>query len=788
MKFILVLISFLGCIYTSAQLVTNTSQSPAGLVQNVLLGPGVTVSNIQYNGSATSIGSFTAANTNLGIESGIIMTTGTVLNNGSGPHGPNNKEDAGVDNGAPGINLLSNLVGGTTTYNASILEFDFVPLSDTVSFNYVFGSEEYPEFVGSEFNDVFAFFISGPGITGQQNIARLPNGSAVTINNVNAGSNSSYFVNNGDGNSSPFNGSPNYIQYDGFTRVLKAVSKVECGEQYHLVIAIADAADGLWDSGIFLEANSLSSKVEMNISQSLSYQAYPENNALAEGCVSSTVTIERSGTNLPAITIPINITGTATNGVDYTTIPSSISFTQGQNIVQFTFDALLDTQSESDETINLNFITKDACGNDVIVPLDFIIKDPSPISVVVESGGVLCPGDNLEVMASITGGVGPFNYFWSTGETSPSIFVNPTSTSVYTVNVQDNCLQTSTTASGTVTVPIYLPISLITTSPITEVCPYIPYDIEVNASGGAGNYTFEWTSNQDTMILGTDSIQNVIPNITTNYTVNVTDQCNESETASVLYTVTSPPLVLDLKEDTLICPGDSIEIWVQPSGGVPDYQYIWKHNLDTNSNVIVNPYTTTTYTVIVSDSCQTFTVEDSIKVEVTVPVADFSINSNLNFNGLPISFRNLTEGGFSYVWDFGDQQSSILTHPYHTFDDYGEFDVSLIATNEIGCVDSIQKRIEIEEAYYIYIPNTFTPDKNRYNTTFSAVTTGVNSLSILIYNRWGELMFESDDLQFKWDGVYQGVLAQQGTYIYKVNCVTNSGRELDFYGHINLLK
>jgi gliding motility-associated-like protein len=788
MKFILVLISFLGCIYTSAQLVTNTSQSPAGLVQNVLLGPGVTVSNIQYNGSATSIGSFTAANTNLGIESGIIMTTGTVLNNGSGPHGPNNKEDAGLDNGAPGINLLSNLVGGTTTYNASILEFDFVPLSDTVSFNYVFGSEEYPEFVGSEFNDVFAFFISGPGITGQQNIARLPNGSAVTINNVNAGSNSSYFVNNGDGNSSPFNGSPNYIQYDGFTRVLKAVSKVECGEQYHLVIAIADAADGLWDSGIFLEANSLSSKVEMNISQSLSYQAYPENNALAEGCVSSTVTIERSGTNLPAITIPINITGTATNGVDYTTIPSSISFTQGQNIVQFTFDALLDTQSESDETINLNFITKDACGNDVIVPLDFIIKDPSPISVVVESGGVLCPGDNLEVMASITGGVGPYNYFWSTGETSPSIFVNPTSTSVYTVNVQDNCLQTSTTASGTVTVPIYLPISLITTSPITEVCPYIPYDIEVNASGGAGNYTFEWTSNQDTMILGTDSIQNVIPNITTNYTVNVTDQCNESETASVLYTVTSPPLVLDLKEDTLICPGDSIEIWVQPSGGIPDYQYIWKHNLDTNSNVIVNPYTTKTYTVIVSDSCQTFTVEDSIKVEVTVPVADFSINSNLNFNGLPISFRNLTEGGFSYVWDFGDQQSSILTHPYHTFNDYGEFDVSLIATNEIGCVDSIQKRIEIEEAYYIYIPNTFTPDKNRYNTTFSAVTTGVNSLSILIYNRWGELMFESDDLQFKWDGVYQGVLAQQGTYIYKVNCVTNSGRELDFYGHINLLK
>ena len=139
----------MGCIYASGQLVTNTSQSPNALVQNVLLGPGVTVSNIQYNGSPTAIGSFTATNTNLGIESGIIMTTGTVINNDEGPQGPNDKDNAGFDNGTPGLNLLSNLVNGITTYNASILEFDFVPLADTVSFNYVFASEEYPEFVGS---------------------------------------------------------------------------------------------------------------------------------------------------------------------------------------------------------------------------------------------------------------------------------------------------------------------------------------------------------------------------------------------------------------------------------------------------------------------------------------------------------------------------------------------------------------------------------------------------------------------------------------------------------------
>lgn len=778
----------MGCIYASGQLVTNTSQSPNALVQNVLLGPGVTVSNIQYNGSPTAIGSFTATNTNLGIESGIIMTTGTVINNDEGPQGPNDKDNAGFDNGTPGLNLLSNLVNGISTYNASILEFDFVPLADTVTFNYVFGSEEYPEFVGSEFNDVFAFFISGPGINGQQNIARLPNGLPVTINNVNSGNNSSYFVNNGDGQTSPYNSSPTFIQYDGFTKVLKAVSKVECGEQYHLIIAVADAGDGLWDSGIFLEANSLSSNVEMNITKSLSYQAYPEDNALAEGCVSSTITIERSGTNLPAITIPIAINGSASNGVDYSTIPNSISLSEGQTIAQFTFDALNDSQTDPDETIELNFITEDACGNQILFPLDFIIKEPTPIAVTVESGGVLCPGDDLEVIANITGGVGPFNYSWNTNETTPSIFVSPTSTSTYTVTVQDNCLLTLTTATGTVSVPVYLPISLNITPPITEICPYIPYDLEVNATGGAGNYSYEWTNNVDTLINGIDSILNVIPNVTTNYLIEVTDQCGEVQTSNTLYTITSPPLTLNLKEDTLICPGDPIELWVEPQGGVPEYKYIWEHNLDTNNRTIVNPFTTTQYRIIVSDSCQTFTVDGDIEVEVTEPIADFEVNSALVFNGLPISFRNLTVGGYTYFWDFGDLQTSSLTNPYNTYKDYGEFDISLIATNEIGCVDSITKKIGIEEAYYVYIPNTFTPDKGRYNSTFSAITTGISSLNITIFNRWGELMYESDDLNFEWDGVYKGVIAQQGTYIYKVNCISNSGKELDFFGHINLLK
>ena len=264
------------------QLVTNVTMSPAALVQNVLLGSGVTVSNITYNGSPAAIGSFTANGTNLGINQGVVITTGTVANNGQGPHGPNNQANAGVDNGVGGFSLLSNLLGNAPTFNAAILEFDFVPYSDSVKFNYVFGSEEYPEYVGTNFNDIFAFFISGPGIAGLQNIAKLPSGQTVAINNVNAGTNPFYFVGNGNGSQAPYNASSNYIQYDGFTKVLTAKSKVQCGQTYHLIISIADVADAIYDSGIFLEANSLTSDTPVDISYQLSQQVFTNPNSIAE--------------------------------------------------------------------------------------------------------------------------------------------------------------------------------------------------------------------------------------------------------------------------------------------------------------------------------------------------------------------------------------------------------------------------------------------------------------------------------------------------------------------------
>ena len=791
MKFLVFIVSLLLVNCSYGQLITSTSLSPAGLVQNILLGPGVTVSGISYTGSGAAIGSFTAAGTNLGIASGIVMTTGTVLNNGNGPQGPNNASGAGFDNGAGGFGALSALLpGGTATHNTAILQFDFVPYSDTVRFKYVFGSEEYPEYVGSTYNDVFAFFISGPGIVGgKQNIAKLPNGSPVTINNVNAGSNSAYYVSNGDGSQSPYNSSVNYIQYDGFTKVLEAVSKVQCGQTYHLVIAIADAGDGILDSGIFLEANSLNSKVPVEIDYSLSSISFPASpNVMAEGCVSTTVTLNRTGNISSPLTIPINTSGTAMEGVDYSTIANTITFPAGQSSVNFTFNALADALIEGVETIILSFPITDPCGNVNPIILNLGIDDIQPVTVVVQSAGVLCPGDQLEVVAVVAGGSGPYVYAWSTEETTSSIFVSPTSTATYTVSVTDNCLNQTVTASGVITVPVYQPISLSETPDITEICPYVSAILEANAAGGAGNFTYVWTATE-VAPLGNDSIQEVTPFTTTAYSVEVTDQCGATEIAYIIYTITSPPLLLTMSPTVQICPGDSVQISVVASGGHGEYHYAWQHNGDTTASVWVHPSGNTEYTVSVSDSCQTFTVEGTTLVVVVAPIADFIISSHTVFEDLPITFQNLSINGVSYQWDFGDGQNSTLVHPNNTFYLPGTYIVELIATDAKGCVDTIYKPITIQEEYYVYIPNTFTPrDGGRVNNYFSASFIGIKEAEIKIFNRWGETVFSSNDLNFRWDGTYNSKIIQDGVFTYTVKCLTNSAISLKFVGHVSILR
>ncbi len=791
MKLILSILTFLLSSFAWTQLVTNGGQTPTQLVQNVLLGTGVDVFNISYSGATSAIGTFNATNASIGIDEGIIMTTGTIHQGPDGPHGPNNKPNAGMDNNASGYGQLTNLVG-TNTYNATLLEFDFIPYSDTVRFKYVFASEEYPEFVGSQFNDVFAFFITGPGIPGgTQNMAIIPGtNQPVAINNVNATNNSVYFQANGDGSQAPQNTNPFYVQYDGYTVPLEAVSKVQCGETYHLIIAIADVGDAIYDSGIFLEKNSLNSVQPVQVSYTLSSNPYGDGKTMAQGCTSADVTITRSGPMVnQALTIPISLSGSAIEGVDYSNVPNSVSFSPGQTTITFTINALNNTALTGIANLILQFQIDDPCGNSEFQSIELFIKPVEPVQVTVNSESILCPGEDVELVAQAQGGGGGYTYLWNTGQTTQSIFVNPLTTQSYTVSVTDDCLNETATATAIVDVPEYDPLEISATDDIVEQCPFVPNDLIAEAVGGAGNYTYQWF-NPNMNLIGNSAGINVAAPYTSIYTVVVTDQCGSSDTTTVTITILSPPLLLEITPGQQICPGDSVQLNVNASGGFGNYYYNWTHSNETVPTVWVNPTETTQYKVIVKDDCQTFQVSAKTTVTVVKPDVDFDAITDPKFIGLPITFQNLTNNGSTYFWDLGNGVTSTMVHPNNTYYYPGTYDVTLIGTDKNGCVDSITKPITILDEVYLYIPNSFTPGgDNRYNNYFRVSAIGIVELNIQIYNRWGELLYTADDVNFSWDGRYGNDYVRDGSYIWIIEYKSVHDNEVvKINGHINVIK
>ncbi|MEO8763554.1 MAG: choice-of-anchor L domain-containing protein [Ginsengibacter sp.] len=246
----------------------DATVNPLSQIIQSLVGPGVTISNIQTNLPATSdiYGSFSCASSVIGIDRGLILTSGSIAN----AKGPNSSEGAGRDNGLPG-NTLLNGITSSTGFDAAVVSFNITPTGKTLTFNYVFASEEYNDYVNSEFNDVFGFFISGPGITGTQNIALLPGTTIpVAINNVNKGqlgetaSNPQYFINNDDRTlpTIPQPPDPNRyatLEYDGLTVRLSVNITVIPGQTYTLTLGIQDVGDGILDSGVFIEGGSIQS-------------------------------------------------------------------------------------------------------------------------------------------------------------------------------------------------------------------------------------------------------------------------------------------------------------------------------------------------------------------------------------------------------------------------------------------------------------------------------------------------------------------------------------------------
>lgn len=389
---------------------TVTPGGTATQIAEKLLGPGVTVYNAVINCTSNAYGTFTGGLTSLGLSDGIVLTSGSAVD----LIGPNNSAYQSTDNIMPGDPDLEVLTT-STTFDACTISFDFVAACDNIAFNYIFGSEEYPEFVNSQFNDVFAFFISGPGISGVQNIALVPGANIpIEINNVNDGytidcpdvlpgpcTNCEYYVNNCTGNT---------VQYDGYTTLLAASSAVTPGQTYHLKIGISDAGDPVYDSGVMLQSSSLSC-VSTAVVESDAFR----------GCQDGQVRFCRTGATTEPATIHYTIGGSAVNGVDYNLIADSIVIPAGQQCATlYIVPALINTGV----TKTVVLTTTD------LLVLTVNISDGVSItaSVVVEE---ICGSSEITMHGADT-------YTWSpsiglTETTGEEVIASPPVTTTYTI-------------------------------------------------------------------------------------------------------------------------------------------------------------------------------------------------------------------------------------------------------------------------------------------------------------------------------------------------------------------
>lgn len=583
----------------------------------------VTVTNIECADQA--YGLFDAGdNSDLGLGRGLLLTSGQL----SWAVGPNNDAGGGnifeADNGLPGdpdLDYLSDQFGdGSLSNDACIVEMDVIPASNELTFEYVFGSEEYPEFV-NQFNDIFAFLISGPGIVGdpnignQENIAVLPdnNSTLVQINSVNHLQNWEYYRNNENGQNT---------QYDGLTSDLLGVKKsltaradvVPCST-YHLKLAIADRGDFVYDSGVFItEISGGTPNLAVQFNSGIDY--------LIEDCtnVPDELVISLNAPLDDTISYLVNISGTAELGVDYLLdIPALVTFLPGETEFTFPITPLSDLELEPTESIFITLENNFGCGTITFAELEIELRDELVVQIFSgQDTALVCQDSTLVLEVN-----GASNYFW----TPVSVFSDPLSSSpiadpdesqwVFVEGSVGPCV-----AEDSIYLQVVDPMISIEALDPTAICEGSDVRLEVIDNVNHSNLIWSPTAGLDDPTSPTPIAS---PSDTTQYIASVeVSGCLVSDTILIDVAAFDFP---EITPDTTICENYSVQLGSIIDPDTTTTIFVWTPDIaldnDSISFPIATPDQTTTYQLIATSSNEA--CADTASVTITVLPADVEI-------------------------------------------------------------------------------------------------------------------------------------------------------------------
>lgn len=745
------------------------------LIEEVLSDGSANVTNITYTfGDLGQIGYFSDANTSnpiFGYPEGLFLST-----RGSDPLETNSGGIAYTGNPSPYQDpeldqTLQTLFG--TSYslpthdqqNVIVIEFDIVANLNYFEFFYTFASREYNGFTCSNFNDVFGFYVSGPDPANpgtpylNKNIALIPTdlsqtsftNTPVAINSINSSVNNGPIANCNLAN-------PNWIQdslffvanydpigpvnrdvdidflFSGYTIPLRAYIPSVCNQTYHMKLAICDASDTQLGSAVMLQKNSLRSPIDVAVEPAPNI--YPDTNGwFYEGCGTTTLKFRRPtvadfapGTG--DLKVPFTLSGTATYGDDYV-------FLNNNGITDY---VIIPNNEE-------NFVLNVEPRGDAIVenPNENILFTIPPLT------GLGCDGDLVvEIMIA--------DY--------PELFID----------LEDEK---------------------------ESYCPGDQVDFEVLVSGGIpigslNPYSIHWSQ------IGYNQKQTVFPDSTTTYYVEVHDLCPEQKMIdSIVVRVNIwPELVIEKLEDLKSCDGLARQYGIlegKVKGGDEKYIYSWV-NLETGSvestekDPLLFPGE---YEVTITDGCENYDVRKVEILHYELPEEEILYTElpeertyKFELNEFPVN-ANFAFMYVTYTWDFGDGSEPVVSKGplNHTFPEFGYYTVTVRLENEIGCIKTFTKNLEVKP--FFNIPTIFTPNGDGLNEGFKVYSSrNYSSFEMVIFDRWGKELFQSNNIETKWFGkTKNGEICAEGMYVYRLKVkYPNYPEEKVIDGYIHLTR
>ncbi len=537
----------------------------------------------------------------------------------------------------------------------------------------------------------------------------------------------------------------------------------------------------------------------------------------ANGCVNQITDIIIND-GMPSID-QMSFTSPLCNGLSNGTATAIVS--GGIGPYSFLWDDPAQQQVANAVALSANTYCVTVTDNNGCVTSDCItITEPTPLNAVPDISSTICYGDSTQIWASGQGGTAPYTIHWQNASllgTGP-LSVNPLTTTDYCFSVMDANGCQSSSACITITVTPALSLNV---TPSINICSGSSVDVDAIANGGNGDpYLFTWTDQFNSTIpsveIGDTSTINVGPSVPTWYYVTLSDGCSIDVLDSTQIGLNPNPQALVIAVDSTGCEpftaqfiinsdiGDFFEFDTD-CDGTPEYSGPNNtFNFTYNQNGI---YDVCIHVVNTITGCDTsLFIPEMIEV-FDLPQAFFTANpeqtSILNPN---IEFIDGSVGGFNYNWNFGDNNSSAgtindliigdsltsgsITNPTHIYTDTGVYTITLIISNDEGCSDTYQQSIHVEGDYILFAPSAFTPNGDGKNDIFFPQGVGIyrDHYEFYIFNRWGELIFESYNPEVGWDGTYMNKTVQIDAYVWIIRTWDHNDKPHEYIGHVTVVK